>query len=134
MTVGRTDLLEKYPTPEARQAQRQEIADELARLFETRPRGEWEKILRASECIWGPVQTPLEIADDPQVQANGYLLESPSPEGTVRVCANPVQFSGAPPAVRRSAQDAGAQTEEVLLELGYAWDDITRLKDAGVVS
>src|SRR5215470_3219197 len=36
-TVGRHDLLERYPTPEARQANRQEIAAELARHFATRP-------------------------------------------------------------------------------------------------
>jgi crotonobetainyl-CoA:carnitine CoA-transferase CaiB-like acyl-CoA transferase len=45
-----------------------------------------------------------------------------------------VQFGGAPPAVTRGAQDAGAQTEEVLLELGCSWDDIGRWKDAGVIA
>jgi len=133
-TVGRRDLLERFPTPEARQAHRQEMREELERHFATRPRAEWAEILRASECIWGPLQNPMELADDPQVQANGYLLESPAPEGTVRVCANPVQFGGTPPTVRRPAQDAGAQTEEVLLELGCTWDDIGRWKEAGVIS
>ena len=133
-TVGRRDLLERFPTPEARQAHRQELREELERHFLARPRAEWAEILRASECIWGPLQNPLELADDPQVQANGYLLDSPAPEGTVRVCANPVQFGGAPPTVRRPAQDAGAQTEEVLLELGCTWDDIGRWKEAGIIS
>lgn len=133
-TVGRADLLERHPTPEARQANRDAITTELRAHFATRPRAEWEQVLRASECIWGPLQTPLDLPDDPQVQANGYLLESPTADGTVRVCANPVQFDGQPPAVRAPAQDAGAQTEEILLELGCSWDDIGRLKDAGVVS
>src|SRR2546426_2180525 len=104
------------------------------RHFETRPRTEWEPILRRSECIWGPLQNPLELPDDPQVQANGYLLESPSPDGTVRVCANPVQFGGEPPVVRRGAQEAGAHTEEVLLELGCSWEEIARWKEKGVVA
>jgi crotonobetainyl-CoA:carnitine CoA-transferase CaiB-like acyl-CoA transferase len=50
------------------------------------------------------------------------------------VCANPVQFGGDPPVVQRAAQDAGAQTEEVLLELGCSWDDIARWKESGLVS
>src|SRR5213593_1252702 len=125
-TIGRRDLLERYPTPAVRQEKRQEIAEELARHFATRSRDEWARILRASECIWGPLQSPLDLPQDPQVEANGYLLESPAPEGTVRVCANPVQFAGEPPVVRRPAQDAGAQTEEVLLELGCTWEEIAR--------
>jgi crotonobetainyl-CoA:carnitine CoA-transferase CaiB-like acyl-CoA transferase len=91
-------------------------------------------MLRASECIWGPLQGPLDLPDDPQVQANGYLLDSPGPDGPVRVCANPVQFGGAPPRIERGAQDAGAQTEEVLLELGCSWDEIAAWKDAGAIA
>ena len=68
------------------------------------------------------------------MQANGYLLDSPTSEGTVRVCANPVQFGGTPPTVARGAQDAGAQTEEVLLELGYGWEDIATWKERGIIA
>src|SRR5438093_2793978 len=71
-TIGRPDLLERYPTPAARQEGREEIAGELARHFATRPHDEWAAVLRRSECIWGPLQGPLELPDDPQVQANGY--------------------------------------------------------------
>jgi crotonobetainyl-CoA:carnitine CoA-transferase CaiB-like acyl-CoA transferase len=133
-TVGRPDLLERYPTAEARRDQAAAIRDDLAALFATRPRAEWEERLRGSECIWGPFQTPLDLPNDPQVQANGYLLSSPTADGPVQVCANPVQFAGEAPAVRSPAQDAGAQTEEVLLELDCTWDDIGRWKDAGVIS
>jgi crotonobetainyl-CoA:carnitine CoA-transferase CaiB-like acyl-CoA transferase len=133
-TVGRPDLLERYPTADARRDQAAAIRDDLVALFATRPRAEWEERLRGSECIWGPFQTPLDLPNDPQVQANGYLLSSPTADGPVQVCANPVQFAGESPAVRIPAQDAGAQTEEILLELDYTWDDIGRWKDAGVIS
>jgi len=133
-TIGRPDLLERWATPQARVEQAAAIRVELAACFATRPRADWEAMLRESECIWGPVQTPLELPDDPQVQANGYLLESPHADGPVRVCANPVQFDGAPPGVRSPAAEVGAHTEDVLLALGYDWDDIGRLKELGVVS
>jgi crotonobetainyl-CoA:carnitine CoA-transferase CaiB-like acyl-CoA transferase len=133
-TIGRKDLLERYPTAEARQEARGELAEEIARHLKTKPRAEWATILRGSECIWAPVQSPLDLPDDPQVQANGYLMDSPSPEGTVRLCANPVQFGGAPPTVERPAQDAGAQTEEVLLELGCTWEEIGKWKEEKIVS
>jgi crotonobetainyl-CoA:carnitine CoA-transferase CaiB-like acyl-CoA transferase len=132
-TLGRSDLLERYPTPEIRREQAAAIRAELAAHFATRPRAHWIGLLAPSECIWGPFQSPLDLPDDPQVAANGYLLDAPTPDGPVRVCANPVQFGGEPPVVDRPAQDAGAQTEEILLELGLGWDDIAALKDRGVI-
>src|SRR5262245_13336421 len=75
-TVGREDLLERYPSAQARFESAAAIRAELAELFRSRPRSEWEARLRPSECIWGPFQTPADLADDPQVVANGYLLEA----------------------------------------------------------
>lgn len=132
--VDREDLLTTYGTPEARKSNAAVIADDLRRHFRTRPRAEWIARLEASECIWGPFQTPLDLPDDAQVQANGYLLDAGTADDPLRLCANPVQFDGAPPAVRWPAQDVGASTEEVLLELGLSWDDIGALKEREVVS
>jgi crotonobetainyl-CoA:carnitine CoA-transferase CaiB-like acyl-CoA transferase len=44
----------------------------------------------------------------------------------------PVQFDETAPPLRR-APEHGAHTEEVLLELGLAWDEIIRLKTLGAV-
>jgi crotonobetainyl-CoA:carnitine CoA-transferase CaiB-like acyl-CoA transferase len=133
-TVGRRDLLERHPSPEARFRNAGAIREELAAFFATAPRAVWEEKLRASECIWGPFQTPEDLADDPQVRANGYLLEAETSDGPVRLCANPVQFGGEPPVVRSAASDAGAHTEEVLLEHGCTWEEVARWKEAGVIS
>src|SRR5207249_568200 len=88
-TIGRPDLLARFPDPSPEHSDA--IREELARHFATRPREDWSVRLRTSNCIWGPLQTPLELPDDPQVQANGYLLEA----GGERLCANPVQFDAA---------------------------------------
>jgi len=132
--IDRADFLERYPTAEARFRGAAAIREELVGFFATKPRAHWEGLLRASECIWGPFQTPEDLAHDPQVQANGFLLDAETPDGPVKLCANPVQFDGEPPAVRSSAPDAGAHTEEVLLEHGCSWEDLGRWKDAGVIS
>jgi crotonobetainyl-CoA:carnitine CoA-transferase CaiB-like acyl-CoA transferase len=44
----------------------------------------------------------------------------------------PVQFDEQAPAMRRGPEH-GEHTEEVLLELGYSWDDIAALGEAGVL-
>ena len=41
----------------------------------------------------------------------------------------PWDFSQTPASVRREAPEFGQHTEEILLELGYSWEDIARLKE-----
>jgi crotonobetainyl-CoA:carnitine CoA-transferase CaiB-like acyl-CoA transferase len=134
VTVGREDLLARHPSAQARFEHAAAIREDLAAFFATEPRRVWEEKLRASECIWGPFQTPEELADDPQVQANGYFLEAKTADGPVRLCANPVQFAGEPPTVRMPAPEAGMHTEEVLLEHGCGWEALARWKEGGVIS
>jgi crotonobetainyl-CoA:carnitine CoA-transferase CaiB-like acyl-CoA transferase len=45
----------------------------------------------------------------------------------------PGQFDEAPIGDLVAAPEAGAHTEEILMELGHEWEDITRLKDAGAI-
>jgi crotonobetainyl-CoA:carnitine CoA-transferase CaiB-like acyl-CoA transferase len=104
-------------------------------MFESKPRAEWAALLNASECIWGPVQTPSEVPADPQVVANHYVVPVARPGGEpVRVVSSPVQFGGSFVEARRPAAEAGEHTEEVLLEADYTWEDIARLKEAGAIA
>ena len=73
------------------------------------------------------MQAVEELLEDPQVLANGYLGEVDLDGGdSYRLPRVPVQFDEAPPDLRR-APEHGEHTEEVLLELGYSWDDIAAL-------
>ncbi|MBY0280314.1 CoA transferase [Candidatus Binatia bacterium] len=135
--IGREDLLsDPRFNPDAERAKNgPALLAELREMFKSQPRAHWAALLNASECIWGPVQTPLEVVEDPQVKANGYILDVDHPEfGKVRVAASPVQFSNEPPRVRNHAPEIGADTETVLLEAGLSWEEIGPLKDDGVIS
>jgi crotonobetainyl-CoA:carnitine CoA-transferase CaiB-like acyl-CoA transferase len=46
--------------------------------------------------------------------------------------AAPVQFDEIPPGAGR-APEHGQHTEEILLELGFDWDDIGKAKDSGAI-
>jgi crotonobetainyl-CoA:carnitine CoA-transferase CaiB-like acyl-CoA transferase len=135
--VGREDILadERFDTPEKRQQGCAALVEILRQMFAGKTRPEWAALLNASESIWAPIQSPAEIPDDPQVKANGYVVRFDHPEhGSFRVCASPVQFGNQPVEVRFAAQELGASTEEVLLELGYGWEDIAHKKDSGAIS
>jgi crotonobetainyl-CoA:carnitine CoA-transferase CaiB-like acyl-CoA transferase len=136
-TIGRRDWLtdERFATPKKRREHFPTIVQEIAAEMRKRDRKEWEDLLRPTECIWAPVQSPLEIQHDPQVIENGYLLDYHDGAGnSTKVCASPVQFGGEGPTVRARAPEVGEHSEEVLLEAGYTWADIDRWKQAGVIS
>src|SRR6266581_4942012 len=108
-TIGRRDLLERYPTPAARQEKRQEIAEELTRHFATRSRDEWARILRASECIWAPLQSPLDLSQDPQVEANGYPVKSLRGEALERIAIGPSGIPGDRAVIERHGGNLGVE-------------------------
>ena len=74
----------------------------------------------------------LEIAEDPQAWANGYLVNVPRDDGdAVPTVGLPVNLSRTPGSVRHLAPELGQHTEEVLLEAGYDWDELSTLRHQG---
>jgi crotonobetainyl-CoA:carnitine CoA-transferase CaiB-like acyl-CoA transferase len=51
----------------------------------------------------------------------------------VDVVAAPVSFSDTPARPAASVPELGQHTEEVLLDLGYTWDDIGRLRGTSAI-
>ncbi len=128
--VGRPDLLERYGgiAPLDDDAKKAVFA-ELGAAFRRRTTAEWCKVLEAIDIRYAPVQGYAEVAADPQVWANGYLVQADDGPAV----GLPVRFSATPGAVGAPAPELGQHTEEVLLEHGYSWDDITALRDAGAI-
>ena len=117
---------------------REQNSEELIRIlddiFATRTLQDWEKYLTENNCIYGRVQTPTEVTTDPQAQANDFFMEMEHPvAGPVKLVASPIKFKQNPASVRTPAPETGQHTEEILLELGYSWDDIVRFKDQEVI-
>jgi len=134
--IGRPDLIadERFADATVRFAHRKECIAELRRTFESEPLEHWRKQLADFKGVWDSFESPLELHDDPQVVANGYLPKVTDANGnTFALAANPVQFDEAPAALR-PAPGHGEHTDDVLQELGLDWDQIIALKEAGAVS
>ena len=133
--LERPDLLEdpRFKDGAARYEHRAECIQVLRDVFRTRTYDEWCARLQTLEGVWAPLQTPLELHDDPQAIANGYLERITASSGAeFALPANPVQFDETPVSVRH-APDHGEHTDEVLLELGLTYDEIIEHKVSGAV-
>lgn len=111
---------------------RQQLFALLDTIFPTKPTAVWVARLRAEQQRFAPVRTHAEVAEDPQLFANGYLFRATHPVwGEVTVVGNPIRFSATPAQPAVAAPELGQHTEEVLLEHGFTWDDIVELREQG---
>ena len=126
----------RFIDTEARAANNEELIQILDETFATKTYEEWDELLSTDgDQIFAPVQRLMELWDDPQVQANEYIVEVDHPVlGRVKLANHPIGYGETPSSIRRLAPEVGEHTEEVLLEQGYTWDDIARLQDDGVIS
>ncbi len=133
--IHRDELIDdpRFATLEARRENGAECVALLDEEFAKRTFAEWKELLSNLDAPWAPVQSVAELVDDPQVLANGYIGDVVIDGKTAyRLPTVPVQFDGQPPALRR-APEHGEDTEAILSELGYDWDQIIGFKEAGVI-
>ena len=133
--IGRPELADdaRFADMASRRENAEACVAELDREFATRTFEEWKTVLARLDAPWAPVQSVAELLDDPQVVANGYIGDVVVDGATAyRLPAVPVQLDGRPPPLRR-APEHGEDTEALLLEAGYGWEQITALKESGVI-
>jgi CoA:oxalate CoA-transferase len=94
----------------------------------------WIARLNAAGVPCDRVKTVPEVFADPQTVAQEMVLCADHPgHGEVRMLGFPIKFTEAPCRFYRPAPDLGADTDDVLQELGYAPEDIANLRAAGAV-
>ena len=124
----------KFNSVEARGQNAKELVAIFDQRFATKTRDEWIKILKEEDCIFTPVQTPLEVSNDPQALANNYFIGVQHPEwGAIKMVGFPWNFSETPAQWQRKAPEFGQHSEEILSEIGYSKDDIAKLKEEDII-
>lgn len=118
-----------------------EIEAFLERSFKAATAAQWYERLAPLDIEIAPLRAPHEVFSDPQLLARHMLLDSTHPQaGTLRMIATPLCARAAGPAgtpppapPRPPAPAIGADSDEVLRELGLAEREIDELRDRGVI-
>ena len=103
-------------------------------ILATRNLDDWAVIFKKNNVICGRVQTPAEVINDPQALANNFFTEVDHAEaGKIKLINTPVKFYQDSGSVKAAAPQVGQHTEEILLGIGYTWDDLSHFKDDRVI-
>jgi crotonobetainyl-CoA:carnitine CoA-transferase CaiB-like acyl-CoA transferase len=134
--VGRPELAddERFADLFARAANAAALVAVLDEVFAAKTRDEWGEVFDREGVWWAPVQHTHELVDDPQAAAAGCFVDGVNADGDAgRQVATPVDFGTTPWAPGGPSPEMGQHTEDVLLDLGYDWDTIIELKEAGAI-
>jgi crotonobetainyl-CoA:carnitine CoA-transferase CaiB-like acyl-CoA transferase len=135
--IGHPELQDdiRFNSDEKREKNNELLIPIITAVFAGKSLSEWIDILDRHNLVSSLAQTVSEITRDPQAVKNGFFVKLDHPNaGEIRLVASPVKFSETEAKVQGPAPEVGQHTEEILLEAGYGWDDITRLKDEGAIN
>jgi CoA:oxalate CoA-transferase len=118
----------------ARNFHGEKIEKILDGIFPTKTTHEWLAELTAADILVTEVATHQQVLASEQARANGYLLDLEHPEaGKITVTGCPVSLNGEIATTAQPAPEHGQHTEEILLEIGYSWEEIAALQEAEAV-
>ncbi|MDO9443191.1 MAG: CoA transferase, partial [Beijerinckiaceae bacterium] len=133
--IDRPDLIED---PECDNEWRNFRGDKIqAILDETLPRrttAAWMERFGPNDIFATPVAGYLDVLTSEQALTNRYVREFDHPEtGPIRLAGNPIKLSDCPMREFAPAPGHGADTADILHELGYSDDEIEMLRVAEAV-
>jgi crotonobetainyl-CoA:carnitine CoA-transferase CaiB-like acyl-CoA transferase len=131
---GKPDLPqdERFRTGRLRKDNNRALVAEFDEAFGAMDFDEIARRLDEADLVWAPVQTPAEVAADPQAAAAGAFVEVEDGRGgAYRSPAAPARFPGADSTRRPRAPELGEHTAQVLAELGYSEGEIAAMRAEG---
>jgi crotonobetainyl-CoA:carnitine CoA-transferase CaiB-like acyl-CoA transferase len=125
----------RFQTIELRLKNEEALDREIARCCAGLERDELLERLIGADVLAAPVNEIPEAARDPQIRHNAMIVTTEHATlGPLDVTGVPIRMHGTPGSIRRAPPLKGEHTEEVLAELGYRAEEISRLLAEGAVA
>ncbi|MDQ0580404.1 crotonobetainyl-CoA:carnitine CoA-transferase CaiB-like acyl-CoA transferase [Streptomyces rishiriensis] len=134
--VGRPDLIDEpwFATGADRAAHADLLDEAVGSWIAARSRADVLAAFEKAEAAIAPIQDVRDVMADPQYQALDTITSVEDPElGRIRMQNVLFRLSSTPGAIRWTGRPHGADTEEVLTELGLTPAELTSLREAGAV-
>mgnify|MGYP002631540505 FL=1 len=125
----------RFDTDDGRWQNARELVSVLDAVFLTRSMDSWLKTFEEYDLLCCAVQSVSDLAKDPQVMENGYLVDFDHPTlGKVKIPGYTAHFSENSAGTISASPDLGEHTDEVLMEIGgYTEREIGALREEGVI-
>ncbi len=134
--LGRADLAANEVLQAGLERLRQNdlITKAISEIFVNMSARDIHIILEEVDAVWAPVNDYDHVVTNPQVLESGYLRQVSHPEyGDMVTMGTPVRYSDGIDEPADRAPELGENTEEILLEIGYSWEQIELLKKEGAL-
>ena len=106
----------------------------LLEIFPKRTTSEWLAQFHDADILATEVVDYRQVMSSEQARVNGYVVEVESEvAGTMVMTGTPISLNGEVRSTAPPAPELGQHTEEVMLEAGYSWEDIVRIRDADAI-
>ena len=136
--IGRADLIAKaeYLTREDRKRNRLALRREIEKALAAKSAEDWAEELNALGVPAGAVLDLTEVLDHEVIRSRGMIADFEEVEGVGRpisVLRTGIKINGEVPKVDAPPPRLGADSDEILLSLGYSAQDIAEMRERGEV-
>ena len=130
--LGRDDLEQYHMTPSLEIQNK--VREELQKIFITKTRDEWANELSRIGLPVSNVNTLAEGLNDPHVLYRQMVTEQNHPKlGRIKQLGIPIKMSESPGQIRTAAPGFGEHTDEILHNLGYDEQQISKFHSDKIV-
>ncbi|WP_231867706.1 CaiB/BaiF CoA-transferase family protein [Snodgrassella sp. CFCC 13594] len=126
-------LDERFATNPARVVHREQLIARMQPLMLSQNRNEWIALFESARIPCGPINNIAEALSMPQTKAREMVVDFAFSGSPVKVLGNPIRLSGSPIQYRLAPPMLGADTQSVLLSLGYDPSALAQWHRQGVI-